>query len=90
MSLTRGSRTTLAFQCRSESERYGHYPHASASLPQSQINEHLVTIVPVCAGLNLRADALHPVFEAPEVSVSATGRRRFPLHVPRTRIRELQ
>ena len=36
------------------------------------------------------ADALHPVFEAPEVSVSATGRRRFPLHVPRTRIRELQ
>ena len=27
------------------------------------------------------------MFEAPEVSVSATGRRRFPLHVPRTRIR---
>src|SRR5258708_35906321 len=36
------------------------------------------------------ADALHPVFEAPEVSVSATGRRRFPLHVPRTRLRGLQ
>jgi hypothetical protein len=27
-------------QCRSE--RYGHYPHASASLPQRQINEHLL------------------------------------------------
>jgi hypothetical protein len=27
-------------QGRSESERYGHYPHASASLPQRQINEH--------------------------------------------------
>lgn len=38
----------------------------------------------------LIADALHLVFEAPEVSVSVTARRRFPLHVPRTRIRELQ
>src|SRR3974377_778816 len=34
------------------------------------------------------ADALRPVFEAPEVSVSVTARRRFPLHVPRTRIRD--
>src|ERR1700692_1490560 len=40
-------------QGRSESER-GHYPHTSASLPQIQINEHLVMIVPVCAGLNTR------------------------------------
>jgi hypothetical protein len=38
----------------------------------------------------LIADALYPVFVAPEVSVSVTVRRRFPLHVPRTRIRELQ
>jgi hypothetical protein len=36
------------------------------------------------------ADALYPVFVAPEVSVSVTARRRFPLHAPRTRIRELQ
>src|ERR1700731_2112938 len=34
---------------RSESER-GHYPHTSASLPQSQINEHLVMIVPAARG----------------------------------------
>src|SRR5215475_4824922 len=38
----------------------------------------------------LIADALHPVPEAPEVSVSVTARRRFPLHVLRTRIQELQ
>jgi hypothetical protein len=36
-------------QGRSESER-GHYPHTSASLPQSQINEHLVMIVPTAQG----------------------------------------
>jgi len=36
------------------------------------------------------ADALRPVFEVPEVSVSVTARRRFPLHAPRTRILELQ
>jgi hypothetical protein len=34
-------------QGRPESERYGHFPHASASLPQKQINEHLLMIVPV-------------------------------------------
>ena len=33
------------------SESYGHYPHASTSLPQSQINEHLLMIVPDCAEL---------------------------------------
>src|SRR6202008_4647593 len=38
----------------------------------------------------LIADALHPVFAAPEVSVSVIVRRRFPLHVPRIRIREVQ
>src|SRR6476661_9849339 len=38
----------------------------------------------------LIADGLHPVFEAPEMSVSVTVRRRFPLRVPRSRIRELQ
>src|SRR6202040_1885364 len=32
-------------QGRSESERYGHCPHASASLPRTQINERLVMIV---------------------------------------------
>src|SRR5258707_2710380 len=37
-------------QGRSESERCGHYPHASASLPQRQINEHLVMIVPAARG----------------------------------------
>jgi hypothetical protein len=36
------------------------------------------------------ADALHPVFEAPAVSVSVRARRRSPLHAPRNRIRELQ
>ena len=36
-------------QGRSESER-GHYPHTSASLPQSQINERLVMIVPAARG----------------------------------------
>jgi hypothetical protein len=36
-------------QGRPESER-GHYPHTSASLPQSQINEHLVMIVPAPRG----------------------------------------
>ena len=36
------------------------------------------------------ADALRPVFEAPEVSVSVTAQQRFPLHVPPTQIRELQ
>src|SRR5258707_11509928 len=35
---------------RTESERYGHYPHALASLPQSQFNEHLVMIVPAARG----------------------------------------
>src|SRR6202023_1285423 len=37
-------------QGRSESERC-HYPHASASLPQRQINEHLLMIVPAARGL---------------------------------------
>jgi hypothetical protein len=32
------------------SERYGHYPHGLASLPQSQINEHLIMIVPAARG----------------------------------------
>src|SRR5260370_30455313 len=36
-------------QGRSASER-GHYPHASASLRQSQINEHLVMTVPDARG----------------------------------------
>jgi len=34
------------------------------------------------------ADALHPVFEAPAVSVSVRARWRSPLHAPRNRIRE--
>ena len=38
----------------------------------------------------LIADTLHRVFETLDVSGSTTARRRFPLHVPRTRIRELQ
>ena len=38
-------------QGRSESERYGHYPHDLASLPQRQINEHRLMIVPVARGL---------------------------------------
>jgi hypothetical protein len=36
------------------------------------------------------AGALHPVFEAPAVSMSARGRRRFPLRAPGTQIRESQ
>src|SRR5277367_1868723 len=43
-------------QGRSESER-GHYPHTSASLPQSQINEHLVMIVPAARGAEGQTDA---------------------------------
>ena len=36
------------------------------------------------------AGALHRVLEVPEVSASVSVRRRFPLRVPRTLIRELQ
>jgi hypothetical protein len=36
------------------------------------------------------ADALHPVFEAPAVSVPVRARRRSPSHALRNRIRELQ
>ena len=53
IALPRGAETSCAWatplnvsqvtqhQGRSESERCGHYPHALASLPQRQINEHL-------------------------------------------------
>ena len=36
------------------------------------------------------ADARHPVFEAPVVSVTVRAQRRSPLHAPPSRIRGLQ
>jgi hypothetical protein len=41
-----GTERPQVTQDQGRSESYGHYPHASTSLPQMQINKHLLINVP--------------------------------------------
>src|SRR5260370_11486587 len=60
-----GTKRPQVTQDQGRSESYGHYPHALASLPQSQINEHLHMIVPAARGLKAttRPDCVARAYE---------------------------